>query len=497
VRSPVQTSLPGQITTSNPAQSSAAMFNFPPPQRTTARFGPINVHFDDWSDYGEPTIYALSEQQQIVNWGDVRGLRFSGDGLGYMQCLRLHRTTERPIVIGDNLVFIYCPQCAFTPQQPSRTLFLVTHVLYTVVFVRDAMFYFDHVEVLYNYVDMHSLFQRIACLYVGTYILFSTTGDSVHTLPSDLSPNIPDQNSTLPSHNSALQSARTNSLQRRPSANASSSSSSSAAGQGHSRATSINSAIVATPAGAGSTSQRVDYDSDDSQVKKKTKVAALEWHGKTFYVTGKESAINILRDTFSVRTLMEEGQLQHLVNHVGDFVNNYTSDIFKTGHSKSALMAGMNLTATANHDLDRFQSLACFAIKELQDNLYFQKYCFPDARTTFSLCAEHYLTKSDADACNFEIVSYDYWVRSWKGYQLVLKLLLGPSYGSVLSDIVAEIQQNNIGQYNDVEYLLSLTATMRALLYEYSSSVDDFTIDTDTTVYTTALMTTALWLHVI
>ena len=90
-----------------------------------------------------------------------------------------------------------------------------------------------------------------------------------------------------------------------------------------------------------------------------------------------------------------------------------------------------------------------------------------------TVCAEHYLTKTDAVACGFEITSYDLWVRSWKGYQLVMKMLLGPSYGVVISDILNEIQEDNIGQHNDVGYLLSLTATMRALLYEFSSSLDD------------------------
>ena len=143
------------------------------------------------------------------------------------------------------------------------------------------------------------------------------------------------------------------------------------------------------------------------------------------------------------------------------------------------------------------QIMIWIVFKELQDNQYFQKYSFPDAQTTFSLCAEHYLTKADADACGFQIVSYDFWVRSWKGYQLVLKLLLGNSYGAVIKDIVDEILQDNIGQYNDVGYLLSLTATMRALLYEYSSSSEDFTLDCDTTVYTPATMTKAQWLIVI
>jgi hypothetical protein len=92
---------------------------------------------------------------------------------------------------------------------------------------------------------------------------------------------------------------------------------------------------------------------------------------------GKESAIATLRNTYSVRSLMEDGQLHQLVNHVDDFIHNYTSDVFKIGiirrHSKSA---GMTLTMDANHDLDRFQSLACFAVKELQNNLFFQKILF-------------------------------------------------------------------------------------------------------------------------
>ena len=164
-----------------------------------------------------------------------------------------------------------------------------------------------------------------------------------------------------------------------------------------------------------STLPAVEYDSDDSQVKKKIKVASMDWQGQTYYITGKESVIVILRDISSVRTLMEDGQLQLLINHVGDVANNYTADNFKTDiikrHSKSALLAVMTLTLNTDHDL--------------QENLFFQKYAFPDARTQYSLCAEHYLTKSDADACGFEITSDDLWVRSWKGYQLVVKLLLG------------------------------------------------------------------------
>ena len=81
-------------------------------------------------------------------------------------------------------------------------------------------------------------------------------------------------------------------MQQRPSANASSASRSAAAGNGNLRAAPHDSSCAAQP---------INYDSDDSQVKKKTKVAAVEWQGQTFYVTGKESALHILRETYSVR----------------------------------------------------------------------------------------------------------------------------------------------------------------------------------------------------
>jgi len=492
----------GRLINSSNAEFSSSRFNFSPPAQQGARFGAINVDYDEWSEYIDPIIYSVQDQQLIRNWNNVTNLTFRGDGLAYLQCIKLFHTAQRPIVVGDKMVFLHSPNLnvIFTPEQPHRTLFSMTHVLYTVVHIKDSIFYFDRVELLYNYVAMDLLSLKIKCPYVGTYILFespSTSGQSLPTVPSS-SPSH-QQHSTSKRNSSNQSRVRPGSLQQQTQFSASSSSCpptdrarTSASTTTGSNLDALQSRSAVNPAG---------YDSDDSQVKKKTKVASLEWQGKVFYVTGKESALNILRDTFSVRTLMEDGQLQNLVNHVGDFVNNYTADAFKMGiikcQSKSAFMAGMTLTINTNHDLDRFQSLACYAIKEIQDNLYFQHYSFPDAQTTFSLCAEHYLQKADADACGFAITSYDFWVRSWKGYHLVVKLLLGPSYGTVIKEIIDEIQQDNIGQYNDVGYLLSLTATMRALLYEYSSSIEDFTLGEDTTVYTPATMHKSQWLDVI
>ena len=58
------------------------------------------------------------------------------------------------------------------------------------------------------------------------------------------------------------------------------------------------------------------------------RVATLWYEDKDYRVLGKESVIKILRETQSVRTLMEDGQLELLVRHEGNFVNNYTKEVF-------------------------------------------------------------------------------------------------------------------------------------------------------------------------
>ena len=132
-----------------------------------------------------------------VNWSDVRGLTFSGDGLLYMRCLGLYNTSERPIITRqsgqlslfvvvlrpDWQTFLSC-QCAFTPEHPCRTLFLVTNVRYIVVQQRGSVYYFDRVDILYNFVDMDPLFPKIQCTYEGTYLRFVQSHDLTRDNPS-------------------------------------------------------------------------------------------------------------------------------------------------------------------------------------------------------------------------------------------------------------------------------------------------------------------------
>ena len=148
----------------------------------------------------------------------------------------------------------------FTPENTSRTLFLASHVLYTVVNICDSVFYLDCLEVLCNYVVIEPLFMKIACPYVGTYILFSQVDDADEPLATISSPSLSHQpQSDSAQHRSTQPSVLPSSVQQRPSANASSASRSAAARHGNLRAAPHDSSFAAQPA---------DYDSDDSQVKK-------------------------------------------------------------------------------------------------------------------------------------------------------------------------------------------------------------------------------------
>lgn len=227
-------------------------------------------------------------------------------------------TRDRPIIVRDNMVFLYCSDIQFTPSSPYDTVFLVTHVWYVVRHIRNHVYYFDRIRILYKEVNIDPGYMRIQ----------SSTPLTQHSIAL-----------------SALLPTRTlQSVGHQPT---------------YPRAT---------------LTDDYDNDSDNSQVKKKTKIAAVEWRGKAFYVTGKENALHILRATQSIRIMMVDDQLDKLVIQVGNYVNHFTSENFKLGifrqQSKSALLAGMTLQVNADHDLHRYQQLACFNIKEIQEVLF-------------------------------------------------------------------------------------------------------------------------------
>ena len=82
---------------------------------------------------------------------------------------------------------------------------------------------------------------------------------------------------------------------------------------------------------------------------------------------------------------------------------------------------------------------------ELQNALYTLRHDFPYLQTPTSLHPVHYLTKVDAVACNYDTRTYETWSKTWEGYRLAMKLILGSSYGLAIASITNDIQKNNVG----------------------------------------------------
>ena len=175
---------------------------------------------------------------------------------------------------------------------------------YIVVQQRGSVYYFDRVDILYNFVDIDPLFPKIQCTYGGTYFLFVQPNDMTRDIPSVPSNFLPNQQSAASANTSSNLRPADRNLFRRPSTTIPPTTSS---------ITTLNG------------SSRANVHSTSQAVKKRKKVASMERHGQTFYIIGKESVINKLRDTYSVRTLMEDGQLQLLVNHDIDPYTEYGS----------------------------------------------------------------------------------------------------------------------------------------------------------------------------
>lgn len=150
----------------------------------------------------------------------------------------MFHTSDRPIAVGDNLVLLYCPtwyvillRSSWRPVQLSR-----------------------HGSSILK--DIMSIWGNISTCPVPL----------VHPQPNVIS-----------GDRSGFQAVERRSLQYRPTTKAKSSSSQSASMPGHSRVTALHMGIPAPsrPLDATESSQSVDHDSDYSQLKKKTKVAAL------------------------------------------------------------------------------------------------------------------------------------------------------------------------------------------------------------------------------
>ena len=245
-----------------------------------------------------------------------------------------------------------------------------------------------------------------------------------------------------------------------------------------------------------------DSDSDDSRQAsvKRLKDSQIEVEGKMYRVQGKTSVYTTIIAFTSMCTLMEDGHIDKLLAACGNYVNNYTSELLMKGILRqtilSATLSGMQLHAPQNFALLRFKQLSWFDLPQLHDRIFQIQWTYPDTWTTEDLHPIHFLSIPDATRKNYHF-DYESWALSWIGLRITYEQILGPTYGPVFQDIINDIQQNDIGHLFDVEYIVSLTIRMFALLSQYSSQHAIFNVADTTTVYDPAAMSTHDWHTVI
>lgn len=245
-----------------------------------------------------------------------------------------------------------------------------------------------------------------------------------------------------------------------------------------------------------------DIDSDDSTDVQVKRVRDSEVHvdGKSYRVQGKTTVYSIIIVSSSMCTLMEDGQIAKLTSGVGNYVNNYTPEILLKGillqSAVSATLSGMQLHAPINYAILRLKELVWFDLTELHDKVFYFQWSYPDAWTPTDLHPLHFLSTADANRKNYQF-DYDCWALSWVRLRITSEQIFGLSYGPVLQYIINDIQQNNVGQIFDIEYILSLTIRMFALLSQYSSQHVPFSVVENDISYNPATMVLEDWHAVI
>jgi hypothetical protein len=199
-------------------------------------------------------------------------------------------------------------------------------------------------------------------------------------------------------------------------------------------------------------------------------------------------------------TLMEVGQLDKLTAYHGNYVHNYNADVLLKGILRQATLqstlSGMQMHGPRNHALARFKQLLWFDLDELHERVFHVQWEYATASEALSQHPIHYLTTEEAARRNYKL-DHDSWPLAWIGLRITLEQILGFSYGEVIQAIINNIQQNNVGHLFDIDYLVSLTIQMMALLYQYSSQRHVFQVLSSTVDYDPSTMVVTDWHEVI
>ena len=453
--------------------------------------------------YVETNMFALRAQQHITNW-DNRSAYVFRNASQYLSVVQLHTTASRPFQLHDQLLFLQSGDQTFTPADPWGTLFAQRHYQYRVAQIFNDVLHCDFVELFYTPAQTEILASdivpKVRCTYTGTYLLRVNTNDNassnaqppsssvqhlLHELPATSATSAAPP--TLSNHGQAIgRGSLSNIFRPVPS-----------------RQVPLATHVPSRSLPVDSLRPRDDdTDSDDSRQTsvKRLKDSQIEVGGKTYRVQGKNSVYTLIIAFASMCTLMEDGHIEKLLAGFGNYVNNYTSEILMKGILRqtvvSATLSGMQLHAPQNFALLRFKQLVWFELSPLHDKVFQIQWTYPDTWTPDDLHPIHFLSIHDATRKNFHF-DYESWALSWIWLRITYEQILGPSYGPVLQDIVNDIQQNDIGQLFDVDYLVSLSIRMLALWAQYSSQHVIFKVAGSNVDYDPATMTVKDWQQVV
>ena len=324
---------------------------------------------DPYALYGETAMFQWAEQQSITNWAGTTAqqLQYSD----YRSRVQLCNTQDRPFQLNDEVLFLHSTQHRLDPRNPWATLCYMFQLQYRVVHTQNDIMFSDFVEFfsapMGSTLDVTTITLQLRCTYNGTYLLriFPTdqpAGPQQHAastpVPSSSSasaaaPPKPTTNTARSFFHAVVRATAPTSTT--PAAPATTS---------MLAATQASSALPPTTTLQAHRKSNIKQDSDsddDDTAVRVIRDKEVEVGGKRYRVQGKGTYHNILIATASMRTLMEDGQLEKLTAYHGNYVHNYTAEVLLKGILRQttlqSTLSGMQMHAPPNHALKRLQQL--------------------------------------------------------------------------------------------------------------------------------------------
>jgi hypothetical protein len=222
-----------------------------------------------------------------------------------------------------------------------------------------------------------------------------------------------------------------------------------------------------------------DVASEDTDARKIAKTSSIKMGRLTFKVVGKTAIRDDLQNAIAVCTMMEEGQLELLLAHVGVYghtitATNIINGIFRHGMEDSDFRVE-NLNVPLKHNKSLVQSQAWTPHKTLYSNMAYQKYQLVANMTDDSIRSVHFLQVKLALERNYTLHSWHDWLLHLEGYKQFVHELYGHKYSLFWQGVILEIQNYRIGERNSVAYLDALSNAMRTQLYHFASRDTSFT----------------------